>query len=282
MYLELKENRPHGTKNFPFTQYHICHVPHAFQFPIHWHDELEIIYVRKAPLSIVIEGKEYTADDQSIFLVNPGQLHLMGSNVLPVDYFTLLFPLEFISFQTDDAFEKELMAPLRNHNMLLETEIPEGTVHDSLCFLLEQLIAENEKSGYPDQIGTRILLLQFIQLLVKNNLVNHTEKGNSQGIQKELLSFLQQNNCRPISLKELSEHFHLSEKYISRYFKEHFHLTLSQYVNYLRLSHARHLLETTSLPITELALQCGFSNVSYFIRTFKKSFGMSPLKYRRQ
>lgn len=69
-------------------------------------------------------------------------------------------------------------------------------------------------------------------------------------------------------------------KYISRYFREHFQLTLSQYITYLRLSHAKHLLETTSLSITETALQSGFPNVSYFIRTFKNTFHVPPLQYR--
>ncbi|MCI7107239.1 MAG: AraC family transcriptional regulator [Lachnospiraceae bacterium] len=282
MYLELKENRPHGTKDFPYTQYHIHLISHAFQIPVHWHDELEIIYVRNAPLTIVVDGEEYTAEAGSIFLVNPGQLHLMGSDLWPVDYFTLLFPLEFISFQTEDALEKELLFPLRNHSMAFTTEIPRGELRASCSDLLEQLIALNPQNGCPDQIGTRILLLQFIQLLVKNNLVKRVSTGSPLGIQKELLSYIQQNYCGRITLSELSSQFHLSQKYISRYFKEHFHLTLSQYLNYLRMTHAKHLLETTSLPVTEIAMQSGFSNVSYFIRAFKENFGMAPLQYRNQ
>ena len=45
MYFELKENKPHGTPENPFSLYHIQNVNHAFQIPVHWHDELEIIYV---------------------------------------------------------------------------------------------------------------------------------------------------------------------------------------------------------------------------------------------
>lgn len=282
MYLELKENRPHGTKDFPYTQYHIHRIRHAFQIPVHWHDELEIIYVQNAPLSVVIEGTEYTAEAGSIFFVNPGQLHLMGSDTCPVDYFTLLFPLEFVSFQTEDALEKELLFPLRNHNKVFATEIPRGKLRGSCCDLLKQLIALNPKNGHPNQIGTRILLLQLIQLLNENGMIQRSDTGSPIGIQKELLSYIQQNYASRITLSDLSGHFHLSEKYISRYFKEHFHLTLSQYLNYLRLSHAKHLLETTSLPVTEVGLRCGFSNVSYFIRAFKESYGTAPLKYRNQ
>ena len=57
----------------------------------------------------------------------------------------------------------------------------------------------------------------------------------------------------------------LAEKYISCYFKEHFHITLSQYVNHLRLEHARQLLEESATSVTEVAMCSGYQNVSYFI-----------------
>ena len=46
MYFELKENKPHGTKDDPFSIYHIKNGGRSFQIPVHWHDELEIIYVK--------------------------------------------------------------------------------------------------------------------------------------------------------------------------------------------------------------------------------------------
>ena len=57
---------------------------------------------------------------------------------------------------------------------------------------------------------------------------------------------------------EFGNQFHLSEKYISHYFKEHFHITLSQYINHLRLEHARKLLQETTFSITEIAMQSGY------------------------
>ena len=74
MYPELKENRPHGTDNYPYTQYHMHNIFHAFQIPVHWHDELEVIYTKKGPLNLLIDGKEYTAEDGSVYFVAPGQL----------------------------------------------------------------------------------------------------------------------------------------------------------------------------------------------------------------
>ena len=119
MYPELREERIHGTKEFPFSCYHLHDMPAFFQIPVHWHPEVEIIYVRSGSLNVIIEGEEYEAAGGSVFFVNPGELHFMGSAIPGVDYHTLLFPLEFISFQTDDLLETEFLLPLRNHKLLL-------------------------------------------------------------------------------------------------------------------------------------------------------------------
>ncbi len=105
MMIELKENIPHGTKEYPYDQYFIHNVRHPFQFPVHWHDELEIIYIRQGTLHVSIEGQDYLGHSGSIFMVNPRELHFMGSDDLSAAYYTLLFPLEFISFQTMDGLE---------------------------------------------------------------------------------------------------------------------------------------------------------------------------------
>lgn len=285
MYLELKENRPHGTAEYPYSQYHMHHIKHPFQIPVHWHDELEIIYVRRGPLRILIDGKEYTGTDNSVFFVAPGLLHLMGASTQEIDYFTVLFPLEFLSFQTTDRLEQELFSPLRNQTLAFPFSLCDNSsqqLQAKAAGLLEEILSLNryKKNGCQQQLDTRILLLQLFSLLLENNLFCPVRTNSTDRMQKELISYLQQNYSSRVSLQELAGHFHLSEKYISRYFREHFHLTLSQYLTYLRLSHAKHLLETTDLPITTVALQSGFPNVSYFIRTFKSHFKTSPLKYR--
>jgi len=201
MYPELKENRPHGTDNYPYTQYHMHNIFHAFQIPVHWHDELEVIYTKKGPLNLLIDGKEYTAEDGSVYFVAPGQLHLMGSAAGDVDYYTLLFPLEFISFQSDDSLERELFFPLRNHTLSFPCKLPED--HDTAAkasVLLDQIInansdriAANQKNGYQNQLGTRILLLKLVLLMAEQDLFYPSHTKSTSSLQKELLSYIQQN-----------------------------------------------------------------------------------------
>lgn len=281
MILELKENKPHGTKEYPYGQYFIQHMKQTFQFPVHWHDELEIIYIKQGALQITINGQDYQGTAGSIFLVNPRELHLMGSSDLSVAYYTLLFPLEFISFQSRDELETTLLQPLRSGQLIFEHEISDTTLKNKLCSILDEITAINRETSSMKQLKTRILLLQFLQQIVEYPSLIVPASGSKTDMQKELLVYIQQHYTDKITLQDLAEQFHLSEKYISRYFKEHFYLTFSDYVNHLRLTHAKKLLETTELSVTEIALCSGFPNVSYFIRTFKTCYEKPPLKYRK-
>ena len=277
MYLDLKENKPHGTKDDPFSTYHIRNNGRSFQIPVHWHDELEIIYVKSGLLTVSISGESFTGKSGEAFVVSPGSLHFMGTQTGNVDYFTFLFPLKYICFRTDDTLDDKLLEPLSNGHLMIKPRI--GDVAKELC---GQLIEINEnESKITAQIKTKIILLQFIIEMWNKGYIIENDISGRNTVEKEMLSYIQQNFSGKISLKEFGERFHLSEKYISRYFKEHFHITLSQYVAYLRLEHAKQLLQDTDIPVTEIAMQSGYQNVSYFIRSFKETYGVSPLKYRK-
>lgn len=281
MYFELKENKPHGTKDDPFSTYHIENVGRSFQIPVHWHDELEIIYVKSGFLTVSISGESYIGNPGDAFVVSPGNLHLMGSDTGAVDYYTFLFPLKNLSFRADDLFEEKLLEPLNSGHLMINPRI-----NDTAKELCEQLIEvyeskkQESESQLTAQIKTKIILLQFILEMWKKGFIIENDTSGRNTVEKEMVSYIQQNYTGKISLKEFGEQFHLSEKYISRYFKEHFHITLSQYVTYLRLEHAKQLLQDTDIPVTEVAMQSGYQNVSYFIRSFKKTYEISPLKYR--
>ena len=282
MYFELKENKPHGTKDDPFSTYHIENAGRSFQIPVHWHDEFEIIYVRSGFLAVSISGESYIGKTGDAFVVSPGNLHLMGSQTGTVDYYTFLFPLKYISFRTDDMLDEKLLEPLNSGHLMI---CP--IVKDTAKELCEQLIEiyeakkDESESKITTQVRTKIILLQFILEMWKKGFVIENDTSGRNTVEKEMVSYIQQNFTGKISLREFGEQFHLSEKYISRYFKEHFHITLSQYVTYLRLEHAKQLLQDTDIPVTDVAMQSGYQNVSYFIRSFQKAYAVSPLKYRK-
>ena len=275
MYFELKENKPHGTKDDPFSTYHIENAGRSFQIPVHWHDEFEIIYVRSGFLTVSISGESYIGKTGEAFVVSPGNLHLMGSQSGTVDYYTFLFPLKYISFRTDDMLDEKLLEPLNSGHLMICPR-----VKDTAKELCEQLIEiyeakkDESESKITTQVRTKIILLQFILEMWKKGFVIENDTSGRNTVEKEMVSYIQQNFTGKISLREFGEQFHLSEKYISRYFKEHFHITLSQYVTYLRLEHAKQLLQDTDIPVTDVAMQSGYQNVSYFIRSFQKAYAV--------
>ena len=85
-----------------------------------------------------------------------------------------------------------------------------------------------------------------------------------------------------ITLSEICREFGRSRSYISHMFTSRCGVTIRAYCNRLELGDAKNLLGETDLPITEIALNVGFGDVSYFIRLFRERFSMTPLQYRKE
>lgn len=273
MYRELKENRPHGTKEYPYTQYFIRNATKAFHIPVHWHDEVEIIYVKKGRLMISIQEEWFEGTKEQLFFVNPGELHFMESDDITVEYYTILFPMEFISFLSEDILEQK--------KRRLPASISKTEIEEKVRTLIEELICTNNEKDFGYKLHTRILLLQMMEQLLTGKLFLTVTAGNSVTFQREMISYIQEHYDEKITLQMLAEEFHLSEKYISEYFKEHFAIGFMQYVGHLRMTKAKHLLLDTDLSITEVALSCGFNSVNLFIRKFKELYQITPLQYRK-
>ena len=81
-------------------------------------------------------------------------------------------------------------------------------------------------------------------------------------------------------LNELSRIAGMSPKYFCSYFHSIIHRTPIDYLNYYRIERACSELSTSDLTLTEVAYRCGFSDVCYFIKTFKRYKGITPRRYR--
>lgn len=107
-------------------------------------------------------------------------------------------------------------------------------------------------------------------------------QSESTGIDARLGNYIRKNLCHSLSVKELSEQFHLSHNEIYTIFKKHFDSTPAAYVKKSRMEHAAYLLPSTSLPICEIARACGIPDYNYFSKLFKKEYGCSPTVYRKR
>lgn len=280
----LKETVSHGTKEFPFAYYYMHNIRSGFNVSLHWHDEIEILFIESGILYLTINSTPYIGRAGDIFLVNPREIHGMNAQDTSTLYHAFVFPLHFLTFQSRNTDSNSFFLPLSEGKLLLHNAIQDSALKKEGGQIIQHILTLNEKktSGY--QLGIQIYCAQLLYSIYAAGCY-HLQKfspfSEEMAIKREILAFLQNNYAEKISLHELAAAFHMSEKYFSRYFKKNFQMTLTDYVNSLRLENAAGLLVNTDLSITEIALESGFHNISYFIRTFKAAYGCSPLHYRR-
>lgn len=102
-----------------------------------------------------------------------------------------------------------------------------------------------------------------------------------EGIEKEMILYLEDHFSEDVSLRDLSEHFHLTPEYLCACFKKATHETIIQYLRRIRIHRAKLLLmEAPDLSLSEIATVCGFHSAGYFGRVFREATGMTPQAYR--
>lgn len=95
-----------------------------------------------------------------------------------------------------------------------------------------------------------------------------------------VIHYIDQNYNKNITLEELAQIAHFSSPYLSKVFHQATGLTIKTYITLKRIENAKHLLKNSKLSIQEIAVSCGFPNLSHFDRVFKQQTGMSPVSYR--
>lgn len=97
----------------------------------------------------------------------------------------------------------------------------------------------------------------------------------------EILTYIQRN-YQDVSLDSMAEEFHLSRPYLSKYIKEKTGETFQDVLRLEKLKRAKTLLKDTTKTIENIALEVGYENVEHFNRMFKKTYGVTPVQYRKQ
>lgn len=98
----------------------------------------------------------------------------------------------------------------------------------------------------------------------------------------DVLSYISDNALKKISIDEICEKTHISKYHLCRLFKENVGVTIGSFIKTRRLSIAKQLLISTKMPIIEIAYKCGFTDSSFFSKTFTKEFGVNPSEFRNK
>lgn len=164
-------------------------------------------------------------------------------------------------------------------NTLLRKAVEEVQVHPIYIDELSRKLAiQIESCTTENQLNTlRTEMIKKYCLLVKN----YSRSGYS-SLVRECMDYVDFHYMEQITLTSLAQQYFVSNTHLSALFKKEVNMNLKEYIQEVRLKHARLLLNTTKFPIQEIAANCGFLDVNYFTRVFKKVHGMSPREYRNK
>ncbi len=125
------------------------------------------------------------------------------------------------------------------------------------------------------------LLLSLCSSRERNAYVNETPPAPSARKIHDVAAYIRRHYAEPLTLGDIAAKFYVSGFYLSHRFRAVTGATLSDYIRDTRIRNVQTLLVSTSVPVTEAAMRCGFTSFSQFNRSFRAAVGISPSQYRR-
>lgn len=144
-------------------------------------------------------------------------------------------------------------------------------------------ILRNGKMYWGVGLHEDIIKSSIAALVSAGNKMNESENIR-EGREERIVDIMRyvQNHYKDVTLKELSDNFHLSKPYVSKYIKDHTGITFQEAVKKARLKKAKVLLKETNRTVESIAASVGYETVEHFNRLFKNAYDMTPVQYRRQ
>ncbi len=264
------------------------------EYPVHRHEFYEFFYVVTGKCLHILEGKEEVVASGDIILLEPGRSHgLIKALTGQFEVFNCIFLPElldshaallknvtgFLEFMYLEPFKK-------GFNRLHLT----GPVNLKTLIILEELFLEYGKKPRGFETAIKILLADLLITLVRFNERQKAElPGKSGGLNRQAsaimksLEYIEANFRKDISLEDISlNKAGITKEYYCNIFKKVTGKTFTEYINALRIEYAARLLSGSGKPVTEIAYDSGFNDLSYFNRVFKAAKGISPSKYREK
>lgn len=278
-YLADHESTSRGTFDFPIELYYVDKSHPRYEMPFHWHMEYELILVLQGTFHLSVNGEMWDLSNGDCALIADGSIH--GGTPVDCIYECVVFDLE--RFLPEASVCGQRLAALLGSGARLESSFHAETTAAHLVSALFQSM-ETEQRGY--EFTTTGLLWQFIGELLAHRLYRSEvfestrDTRKTQAI-KRVLRRIRTDYSKTITLEDLASEAKLEPKYFCRIFRQLTGRTPIDYLIYYRIECAAELLCSTQDSVTEIALSCGFGDVSYFSRVFRKLKNQTPGEYRR-
>lgn len=287
MLRDFHENRVHGTIVFPLQVYS-HHDKNAFySVSQHWHEELEWIYVDTGILSLTVRGKPYVLHPGEFCFINSGELHeikSVGSSL----HHAIVFDANLLDFALYDTCEHQFIRPVTSYHLVFPTMIEHlpPSIAQQILQHLHKIVQNYHEKPFCFQLNIKIQMLQVLELLYQCNALmepssSEKEEENLKKL-KKVITYMQQNYAQSLSLQKLAGIAYLSPTYFCHYFRKETGKSPITFLNEYRIEQAAKMLAESDIPVSQIAVQVGFDNFSYFIRKFREYKHVSPKEYRRQ
>ncbi len=157
--------------------------------------------------------------------------------------------------------------------------VPNRTGHaiDHMLEALNALARENQKSPM-DRYLIAAILSYCQQMLGQPEL---GAKSRSEDIYHGICIYIQENFQKDINREGIAARFNISPNHLSRLFRQQGHMTLADYITWVRIDRAKFMLKRYDLRLPDIATRCGFKDINYFYRVFKERTGVTPSQYKQ-
>ena len=280
----IRETKRHGLINFPFEVYR-CKIPETFPFfPMHYHEDFEIVFMLEGILDCQINMEHFICREGDILVIPPGKVH--GFNQFEnktCHYANILFSLNLLEKEDSEIFAT-FFKPYLTDSIKISNYFPKNSDENRLLYdsVLTLFVKRHEELTEPLLIKSE--LYKIMSVLQKLALPADIHLSKSERNIKRLMPVfeaIRKNPAKAMSVQDAASLSNFSESYFMNVFKQ---VSGTSFINYLkktRLENARVMLLGTDMSILEIAENSGFESVSYFIRAFKEFYKISPLQYRK-
>ena len=235
-------------------------------YPPHFHDELEVIFVLEGSFWTSYNGQEYTVTAGSAFLATAGTIHTYKSPMYSCQTLLLIIDPSLLSGTAAQLVNTMPLYPIWH-----------GVEQKQIVWDLVLYAYQNRGNLPPKDF---VLLLSSAISLIVNDMTLESVKHKLRTEQK-ILMYCMEHYREPISLSQIAMALRISESHISHLFGRTLGISFPSYINGLRLNDAVKLLERSSTSIIEIASQSGFASLRSFNHIFLKHYNMTPSQYRK-
>lgn len=277
------EFRTRGRFDFPIEFHHVdCRHP-RFHMPYHWHIEYEIVYVLHGGLTLSLNEDTVQARAGDIIFIRDGIVHGGAPLDQETVYECIVFDMKKLLHGSQCTGER--VSKILEHELLINKYIP-GETHDVPQMIAALFTAmKGAREGY--ELIVTGMLYSFIGAVLQHGLCHAPnaalrESSRRRVMQlKKTFQLIDDAYDQPLTLGDLAAAAGLTPNYFCRFFQKITNRSPIDYLNHYRIEAACIRLARSGESITEIALATGFNDISYFIKTFRKYKGISPLKYQK-